>query len=427
MRVLHGTAWNLGGLLIPLLVALVTIPPTIAGLGLERFGALTLAWLVLGYFSLFDLGVGRALTQRVAAAEAAGRHHELPALAGTALGLTLVLGAIGAAVLALPAGWIVGQVLRVPPPLVEESRSAVRVLALVVPFVLSTAALRGVLEARQRFDLVNAVRLPLGAFTFAAPLLVLPFSPRLDVIVAVLGAGRVAALVAHLVLCRRAAPVLAGGLRFDRALVGPLLALGGWMTVSNVVGSLMVYFDRFAVGAVLGLAAVAYYATPFELVTKLLLVPMALAQVLFPAFAGRLLDDPAAAARMQVRGARALLLALLPPVLILVIWAPQVLQLWLGADFAREGAGALRWLALGVLANGMAQVPFALLQGAGRVRTTAALHLLQLPFYLAALFWLLRTYGVMGAGLAWAARAAVDALALFVLANRLVRVSGGRA
>jgi O-antigen/teichoic acid export membrane protein len=424
--VLHGTVWNLAGLLIPLLVALATIPPTISGLGLDRFGALTLAWMVLGYFSLFDLGVGRALTQRVAAGEAAGRQGELPALVGTALGLTAALGAAGALALGLPAGWIVERVLRVPPALVEEARGALRLLALVLPFVLATAALRGVLEARQRFDLVNAVRLPLGAFTYAAPLLVLPFSRRLDVVVGVLAAGRVAALAAHAVLCRRAAPVLAGGLRFDRALAAPLMALGGWMTVSNVVGPLMVYFDRFAVGALLGLAAVAYYATPFELVTKLLLVPMALAQVLFPAFAGRLLDDPAGAARLQDRGARALLLVLLPPVLVIAVWAPQILRLWLGEDFAQHGTAVLRWLALGVLLNGIAQVPFALLQGAGRVKTTALLHLVELPFYLAGLLFLLRAYGVTGAAIAWAARAAVDLLALAVLARRLVSAAGGR-
>ena len=424
--VLQGTAWNLAGLLVPLLVALFAIPPTIQGLGLERFGALTLAWTVLGYFSLFDLGVGRALTQRVAAAEAAGRGDELPRLVGTALVLTLALGLLGAAVLWLPAGWIVERVLHAPPALQAEARAAVRLLAAALPFVLATAALRGVLEARQRFDLVNAVRLPLGVFTFAAPLLVLPFSRRLDAVLAVLAAGRVAALAAHAWLCRRAAPSLARGIAFDGRQAGPLLALGGWMTVTNVVGPLMTYFDRFAVGAVLGLAAVAYYATPFELVTKLLLVPAALAQVLFPTFASSLQDDPAAAARLQRQGARGLLLVLTPPVLLTILLAPQILGLWLGPDFALRGAAVLRWLALGVLLNGIAQVPFALLQGAGRAKTTAVLHLLELPLYLAGLLWLLPQHGVVGAAMAWTARAGVDAIVLAVLSRRLVVSTGGR-
>ena len=58
--------WNLLGNGTPMLAALFAIPILIDGLGLERFGVLTLSWMVVGYFSLFDLGLGRALTKLVA-------------------------------------------------------------------------------------------------------------------------------------------------------------------------------------------------------------------------------------------------------------------------------------------------------------------------------------------------------------------------
>jgi O-antigen/teichoic acid export membrane protein len=56
------------------------------------------------------------------------------------------------------------------------------------------------------------------------------------------------------------------------------------MTVSNVVSPLMVYVDRFLIGAFLSISAVAYYVTPHEVVTKLLVLPGAVAAVFFPAF-----------------------------------------------------------------------------------------------------------------------------------------------
>ena len=49
----------------PLLAVWFAIPLLIQGLGTDRFGVWTLAWMVMGYFSLFDLGLGRALTQAV--------------------------------------------------------------------------------------------------------------------------------------------------------------------------------------------------------------------------------------------------------------------------------------------------------------------------------------------------------------------------
>jgi len=58
-RLARNVLWNLLGTGAPLLVAIVVIPVLIEGLGIERFGVLTIAWMVVGYFSLFDLGLGR--------------------------------------------------------------------------------------------------------------------------------------------------------------------------------------------------------------------------------------------------------------------------------------------------------------------------------------------------------------------------------
>ena len=80
----RNTIYSLIGQGAPLLVAVFAIPQLIKGLGTDRFGILTLAWMVLSYFSLFDLGLGRALTQLVA--EKLGKEsgeEEIPNLAGT--------------------------------------------------------------------------------------------------------------------------------------------------------------------------------------------------------------------------------------------------------------------------------------------------------------------------------------------------------
>jgi O-antigen/teichoic acid export membrane protein len=62
----RNTIWNLLGQLLPMAVAVVTIPPLVRGIFLARFGVLSLAWIVIGYFTLFDRGIGRALTELVA-------------------------------------------------------------------------------------------------------------------------------------------------------------------------------------------------------------------------------------------------------------------------------------------------------------------------------------------------------------------------
>src|SRR5260370_2685359 len=251
--------WNLMGSGAPMAVAVVCIPILMRGLGKERFGVLTLAWALIGYASLFDLGLGRALTQLVAKKLGAGEDREVPTLVWTSLLLMLLLGVLGAAVVGLLSPWLVHRALNVPGALQRETLQSFYLLGLSIPVVISTAGLRGLLEAHQRFDLINALRIPMGVYSFAGPLLVLPFSNSLFPVVAVLVGGRLIGCAAHLLLCFRVVPALRHRVAWHRPAAGPLLRFGGWMTVSNIISPVMVTFDRFLIGALVSMTAVAYY------------------------------------------------------------------------------------------------------------------------------------------------------------------------
>ena len=102
----RNVGWNLLGFGLPLFVAVACIPPLVEALGTARFGLLTLIWAVVSYFGVFDLGLGRALTQQVSAALGAGRNGAVPGITCTGLAAMLLLGvAAGVLMWALaPAG-----------------------------------------------------------------------------------------------------------------------------------------------------------------------------------------------------------------------------------------------------------------------------------------------------------------------------------
>jgi O-antigen/teichoic acid export membrane protein len=418
----RNTIWNLVGSGAPMIVAVFCIPIMIRGLGRERFGVLTLAWAVIGYASLFDLGLGRALTQLVARKLGAGENSEVPTLVWTSLVLMLVLGLAGALAAVLLSPWMVHRALHVPVALQPETLRSFYLLGLSIPVVISTAGLRGLLEAHQRFGLINALRIPMGVYSFASPLLVLPFSRSLFPVVTVLVGGRVIGWAAHLWLCLRVVPELSDRIAWHGTAAGPLLRFGGWMTVSNIVSPLMVTLDRFVIGALVSMTAVAYYATPYEVVTKLWVLPGALVGVMFPAFSTGFAQDRERTALLFGRSVKSLFLVLFPIMLCTVALAQDGLRLWLGPEFAQHSFRVLQWLAIGVFINSLAFVPFALLQGVGRPDLTATLHLIELPLYLGLLWWLIGRFGVEGAAMAWAARVAVDALLLFRLARRFLLI-----
>lgn len=416
----RNSALNLVGWLLPMAAALVTVPLLIRGLGEERFGILTVGWVVLGYFGLFDLGVGRALTKVVSERLGTRQADDLPRLVWTALLLMFLLGVAGAVVLALLAPWLVGHALKISPQYQAEALRTLYLLAFSLPWVISTTGFSGVLEANQSFGLVSGLRVPMGLFTYLSPLAVLPFSSSLVPVIGLLVVGRIAAWAGYLAACLHVLPVLKRRVAVEWGQARGLVQLGGWMTVSNVVSPIMTYFDRFLIGGLISMAAVAYYVTPYELVTKLLMIPTALFGVLFPALAATFERDRARTELLLGRGVRALFLVMFPVTLVAVTLAHEGMQLWLGRAFAMQSSGVLQWLAVGVFVNCLAQAPFSLIQGAGRPDITGKLHLVELPLYAAAIYLLSQRFGLEGVAMAWVLRVAVDTAVLYVAAGRFL-------
>ncbi|MDA8324630.1 MAG: flippase [Nitrospiraceae bacterium] len=420
------TAYNLLGSLLPILAAFLAVPSIVRQLGTERFGVLSLAWMVMGYFGFFDMGVGRATTKLVAEHMALGAAELIPKLVWTAVIMLAGLGLFAGLALAALSPFLVQGFLKMPDNLRPETLKAFFLLSASLPFTLGMAAVRGVLEAGQRFGIVNAVKIPASISTYVIPLLVIPFSRSIYPIAAALAASRAIVFFVYFYFLLRLNPDIRRISLPDATHIKKLLGFGGWLAVSNVIGPLMSYMDRFIVGAVLTMSAVAYYTAPYDLVTKLWFISGSLLGVMFPAFSASLAADRGRFALLYERAAKYIMMALAPAVLALVIMARQLLSFWLGKDFALHGAPVLQILAIGVFINSVAQVPYASLQAMGRPDVTAKFHLIELPLYLGMLWGFLLMFGVTGAALAWLIRVIVDAALLYGCAGKMLPETAGK-
>jgi O-antigen/teichoic acid export membrane protein len=417
-RLLSGSAWNLVGQVLPLVVAVAAIPWLIRLIGLERFGFLALAWVLVGYAGLLDMGIGRAVIRTVAARLGSGERTgaDSQAAAGLAflLGLGLFIGAIGL----LLARWLVHAVLQVPPALQPEATGALRLLALSMPFVMLSNGYVGVLSAHEAFKRLNLVRAALSLASYALPLvLALAGAVTLPEVVATIVAVRVVGTLAFAWACHSACGFRWRPRRPERAAARELLQLGGWMSVSNLVSPLLSQLDRLIVGALVPLRAVGVYAAPSDLTTRLMALPYALVSAFFPR-ASHLEPGSAQAAQALADLTRWLFLVMLPPLVMVMALAWPAMQLWLGDEIGAQAALVLQLLVPGVLMNTLAQAPATLIQAAGRPRDMALLHLAELPLFLALLWALTARWGIVGTALAASLRLALDALAVFALARR---------
>lgn len=413
--------WSLAGAGLPLIVGLWTIPHLIEGLGKERFGLLAIIWMGIGYFSLFDLGIGRALTKLISERLGSGQTQDLPGLIKTGLRLMWWLGVLSAILASAISLWVITDVLKVEEHLLFESKWSFWLMAATLPFVVNSAGLIAILQAYQKFRAVTIVRIPLGVANFLGPAFALFFTDSLIASTGTIAVSRILAWLAYMHVCAQHRASASFSDVSGKQTIKNLLGYGGWITVSNVLGPLMWSFDRFIIGSVLGLAAVSYYVTPFEIVTRLLIIPTAVADVLFPALAAALVGYVTKAREIYIAAVRAQFLIMFPVLVFITLFGYELLAFWVGSEFAENSTKVLIWLALGVYINSFAKMPYTLLQSHGRPDITAKLHLVELPLYLGTLWWMMKLWGIEGAAMAWAARMIFESFMLFVFAAREIR------
>lgn len=419
---MRDAGWSLAGSLAPVLAALVFLPVIVAHMGVERFGLLSIALILSNYFGFLDFGAGRGLTRFVAERVGTSREAEIPALVSTGLALVGAMAVLSLLVcLALvPLAWLWARAFDAA--LQPEIRNGLLLVAVSTPLILMTNACRGVLEGFRAFRVIGLIQVPAGVALMAVPAFCGLISPRLDLAVAGLLVVRIVVLGAYLWPCWRQVRVPRWS--FDGAWVRSLLHFGGWLTVSTVVGPIIVFGDRFLLGSMVSAGAVGFYAAPFEIASRVLLLPAALATAMLPALAGLHAGPAAGFETVRKRGAWLTFCLTVPLCVVGIFLAEPALFWWLGPEFARRSTVVLQILLVGFAFNGLAHLPLVALLAAGRARAVAFLHVGECLFYFPLLYALVGRHGLEGAALAWVVRAAFDWAALSLLAHRMRSVKG---
>lgn len=419
------STWNLAGAGLPLLLGVATMPYLIQQMGTEAFGILTLVWALIGYFSLFDFGLGRALTQQISHCIGTGQPAGVPYLIRTGLGLMLGTGVVGGIALAIAADPLGHGWLNISENLQAETTRALWIAAAGIPLTTVTNGLRGILEAYRQFRSINILRIILGMANFGLPIVCLLLSDApLPYIVGSLILARLVILLAHAVLVAHHADWRTHGRPApdSRRHRRDLFSFGIWMTLSNIISPLMVSADRFIISMVLGAGMVAFYTVPFEMLIRVLILPAALTTALFPLLTDRIAAASAEARTLYRRSLRATIGIMGAVCLPLALLSYQGLKLWLGEDFASASWLVACVLSLGIFLNGIAHVPFTAIHAMGYPRVTALLHVAELVVYIPLLILALHQFGLVGAAVAWTIRVAIDLAALLHIAHRRLNV-----
>jgi O-antigen/teichoic acid export membrane protein len=415
LSIRRNTLWNIIGSGLPLVAAILCIPYLIKNLGNESFGILTLIWALIGYFSLFDLGVGRALTYKISQyANSSIKSKAYIFIAGMLI--TLMAGFVGALIIYLSAQFLV-RLINISDVYRIDAIHAFQICALgIIPTTL-TSGLRGTLEGLDKFDISNLSKVMIGISMFVLPALAVLFEQNeISAITSYMVLLRV--LVCILLLMSLRDFFLRLPIKTLKKYIKSLMDYSVWVWISGIIGPLMVYGDRFFVSAYIGAASLPIYAIPQEGLQRLLILPTAICGALLPKMASLRQSELFSTYDFYFKKVSRYMLSIC---LLSAILIYPILSIWISPTFAQDSIYIALILCAGIFVNSMSLVPSTLIQARGDTKFIALSHLLELIIYIFLVWWLAKHYGLIGAALAWLLRQIIDLIILRAAVKVLLR------
>ena len=417
----HNTVLNFIGQIIPLLCGVVAIPVTIKTLGIDAFGILSLAWLILGYFNIFDLGLSRSITKYVSDCLGKGETQTIPKIVWTSIGTQLIIGLIvtGLCVIFIP--FFINHFFKIPADLIKEATLTFYIIAVALPVVLLSIGFKGVLEASQRFDLVNWIKIPSNSLFFIVPAVFGLLGYRLSGIVLLLSSIKIISMIGYIIFCFKVFPNLKTSVTFEIKVLKNIISFGSWVTVTAVLTSVLLYVERFFIASLLSVRMLSYYSVPYEVLSRLNIFPYSMALALFPAFSHYSAKGTANLEEMFLRPIKYLFILMLPIVIFLFIFSKEILIYWLGSSFAENGNTVFQLLVFALFLNSLAFIPFTCVQGLGRADLKAKFDIIETLLFIILLLNLIPLYGINGAASSKLIIMLMDFCFLIWVSHKLIR------
>ena len=383
----------------------VVVPLVIAEIGFTAFGYAGLVLAVWAPLALIGTVIGQAATREISAALAAGGAAN--ALQSSALALCAAGGAL-AALFFVAVGPFVLEWLDSSG--VSRTDWSNFVLASVPGWFCQqlVVVMQGVASARQDFRLVAKMSIATAVFSVICTLGAVYLLP--DALGYLLGvsAGFVLTSILSGFMVRDPAAYSRSGRRSLAVAARSLLGFGRWQSVYHVTVTIGHQVDKYLLASLASPAVIGQFNAANRLQEAAYMVVMKAAEVLFPRFGSKSMEEPQERFRFFLLASLAVTSlsgVVLAPVIIL---AEPLMRLWAGAETAAGGAALLQVLTVGGLVGCGSTVFTYYMMGMGETRTLAAIatlySVLTVVFSVAAMFAL----GPMAAGLGLALASVVS-------------------
>jgi O-antigen/teichoic acid export membrane protein len=382
-----------------------------------------------GLLNILDLGLTPAVIMLLSRAWHEHATGDIQRATSTGFTLFLGIGLIGGGILAFLVPWMTDSLLHIPASTRGAARFALWLSTGAFMLNMWLAVFSAVPIALERYDLVTARVIGVSLTSTIAIIICVLAGGGLQALMIVNILTSVAGLIMFYTVSRRLIPEIKLRPGFDRMTFRQLARFSAFKFAGTVGGILSFRFDQFAIGALMNVTAVGYYAVPANASLRVFTSLIELIQPLFPRIS-KLRGDPDMRRSLFLRGARVMNLVSLGILAILFVFADLVLRYWIHGDQGRlieaQSTPAFRWLLAAFLIQSLAAVPAIFSEALGRPEVNNGFSVAGALIHVPLVLLLVPHFGITGAALALLINSATQTVAFVVYASRSMASVGVR-
>lgn len=411
------------GYAVPMLVALVTTPLLIRGLGEAAYGLQSLFAVIIGYLTFMDMGLDLPITKYLAEDSARKNTVVQNLLLNTTLQLYAGIGLFGFLVIVLLANWFVYSIFKVPENLASDAVTVFRLAGIGFLGSVGTSWGRSIAMGLQRFDLTFSVSIVFGTAGTLIGLGVVYAGYGIVGYVLTRAIFTVVTGPAYFILTRRLLPEFTFRWGLDKETIRRVRGYLGYGTFNRIISGLVSSLDKTLLAAWVSVAAVGIYSVPLTLVVSLSYMLAYMLGFIFPMASelqglgqmNRLRDIYIRSSQFIVALAGLVFIPIfILGDLFLALWTPTI---------SSRAAGVLQLLALASYIGTLTAVlPNSVMVGLGNIRQFTVYSTLRAVVLAISCFIFIRTLGIEGAGWALLCTTVVDIIYLYIFLRYYIQI-----
>lgn len=418
----HSLIYSYFAFLLPGALSIFLLPILIDILGVERFSLFTTLF-VIGFFLVsLDLGLSASVTRQTSKALSLNNYEDSKKIIISALCLLIFLGLLIFICSILFNEFYFSRHINLTNVSFSEFKWAFIAMSLGVVPTFGTSALRGALEGRQKFKAASFLRLASGSVALLIPVVLAFFIQELHYIFLSVTAFRFLIFFIALIKTEKSLQVNYRVFYkfFDRQVIKLLFGYGLWVSIGHITGGLITtgIIDRVFLSLFVSPENVLSYNLPRDIISRVLLIPVAISILLLPKLVHLNTHKPKAELSSQLFNTY--IIQVTPICFLLSSFTTELLSYVSSNSLSPQATELFNLLIMGLLVFIPTYILHTNLLACGKPMFSAIRHLIQIPFYILLSYFIAKSGRIEFYGYLWIAWCFIDLLMLELISKRVL-------